>query len=101
MNTSQREAGWINIVRPQKRIIAEALRNIMGILSTGKLPKQLYACKHDQVSAIKYGIEPSSEKVSSSLKFKVTINDTAEMKLTGVSLSTELHLEKANKLRQV
>ena len=50
---------------------------------------------------IKYGIEPSSEKVTGSSKFKVKINGTAVMKLDGVSLSTELHLEKANKLRHM
>ena len=61
----------------------------------------MYVCKHDKVSRIKYGTEPSSEKVTGSLKFKVKINDTAIMKLDGVSLSTELHLEKENKLRQV
>ena len=60
----------------------------------GKLAKQLSVRKYEQVSPIKYGIEPSS-------KFKVNINGTAVMKLDGVSLSTELHLEKSNKLRQV
>ena len=60
----------------------------------GKLAKQLSVCKHEQFSPIKFGTKPSSEKVTSSLKFKVKINDTATMKLDGVSLSTELHLEK-------
>ena len=67
----------------------------------GRLVKQLSVCKHEQVSPIKSDIEPSSEKVSGSSKFKVKINGTAPMKLDGVSLSTELHLEKSNKLRQV
>ena len=67
----------------------------------GKLAKQFFVCKHEQVSPIKYGIEPSSEKVTGSLKFKVTINDTAAMKLNGVSLSIEFHLKKSNKLRKV
>ena len=57
--------------------------------------------KHEQVSPIKSGTEPSSEKVTGSSKFKVKINSTTSMKLDGVSLSTELHLEKENKLRQV
>ena len=57
--------------------------------------------KHDQVSPIKYGTKPSSEKVAGSSKFKVKTNDTTTMKLDGVSLSTEFHLEKENKLRQV
>ena len=67
----------------------------------GKLAKQLSVYKHEQVSPIKYGAKPSSEKVTGSLKFKVTINCTVAMKLNGVSLSTELHLEKSYKLRQV
>ena len=67
----------------------------------GKLAKQLSVCKHEQVSPIKYGTEPSLEKVSGSSKFKVKINGTAAMKLDGVSLSIELHLEKVKKLRQV
>ena len=62
----------------------------------GKLVKKLFFRKHEQVSPIKYGTEPSSEKVTGSSKFKVKINDTASMKLDGVSLSTELHLEKSN-----
>jgi len=57
--------------------------------------------KHEKFSPIKYGDEPSSEKVAGSLKFKQTINSTATMKLNGVLISTELHLEKSNKLRQV
>ena len=65
----------------------------------GKLAKQLSVCKHEKFSPIKYGTEPSSEKVTGSSKFKVKINCTAAMKLDGVSLSTELHLEKENKLR--
>ena len=67
----------------------------------GQLAKQLSICKHEQVSPIKSGTEPSSEKVTGSSKFKVKINGTATMKLDGVSLSTELHLEKENKIRQV
>ena len=67
----------------------------------GKLAKQLSVRKHDQVSPIKYSTEPSSEKVIGSSKFKVKINSTVAMKLDGVSLSTELHLGKTNKLRQV
>ena len=67
----------------------------------GKLAKQLSICKYEQVSPIKYGTEPSSEKVTSSSKFKVKINGTAIMKLDGVTLSTELHLEKENNIRQV
>ena len=57
--------------------------------------------KHEKVSPIKFGTEPSSKKVKGSSKFKVKINGIAVMKLDGVSLSTELHLEKENKLRQV
>ena len=64
----------------------------------GKLAKKLYVHKHDKVSPIKYGTEPSSEKVASSSKFKMKINGTATMKLDGVSLSTELHLEKKTSL---
>ena len=60
----------------------------------GKLAKQLYVRKNEKFSPIKHGIEPSSENLTGSLKFKVKINDTAAMKLDGVSLSTELHLEK-------
>ena len=37
MNTSQRESGWINLVWPQQRKIAEALRKIMGILAQRSL----------------------------------------------------------------
>ena len=66
----------------------------------GKLAKQLSIHKHEKVSPIKYGIEPSSEKVTGSSKFKVKINCTAAMKLDGVSLSKQLHLEKENKIRQ-
>ena len=58
-------------------------------------------CKHEQVSPIKSGTEPSSEKVTSSSKFKVKINGSAAMKLDGVSLYTEFHLEKENKIRKV
>ena len=57
--------------------------------------------KQKQVSPIKYGAEPSSKKVTGSSKFEVKINSTAATKLDGVSLSTELHLEKVNNLRQV
>ena len=60
----------------------------------GQLAKQLYVFKHEKVSPIKYGIETSLEKVTGSLKFKVKINGTTTMKLYGVSLSIELHLEK-------
>ena len=67
----------------------------------GKLAKHFSVRKHEQVYPIKYGTEPSSKKVTGSSKFKVKINSTAAMKLDGVSLSTELHLEKVNKLRQV
>ena len=67
----------------------------------GQLAKQFSVCKHEKVSPIKYGTEPSSEKVSYSSKFKVKINGTATMKLDGVSLFTEFHLEKENELRQV
>ena len=41
------------------------------------------------------------KKVTGSSKFKVKINDTTTMKLDGVSLSTELQLEKEKKIRQV
>ena len=67
----------------------------------GKLAKQFSFRKHKQVSPIKHVTEPSSENVTGSSKFKVNINGTAAMKLDGVSLSIELHLQKANKLRQV
>ena len=67
----------------------------------GKLAKQLSVRKHEQVSPIKYDTEPSSEKVTGSSKFKVKINGAATMKLDGVSLSIELHVEKWNNLRQV
>ena len=67
----------------------------------GKLIKQLSVRKHEKVYPIKYGVEPSSGKVTGSLKFKVAINGTATMKLNGVSLSIEFHLEKSNKLKQV
>ena len=67
----------------------------------GKLAKQLSVWKHEKVLPIKYGIEPSLEKVTCSSKFKVKINSTAAMKLDGVSLSSELNLEKENKLRKV
>ena len=67
----------------------------------GKLAKKFYVCKHEKVSPIKYATEPSSEKVTGSLKFKVTINGTVAMKLNGVSLSKDMHLEKSNKLIQV
>ena len=55
-----------------------------------KLAKKLSICKHEKVFPIKYGSEPSSEKVSGSLKFKVMINDTASMKLNGVRASKGL-----------
>ena len=64
----------------------------------GKLAKQLSVRKHEQVSPIKYGTEPSSEKVTGSSKFKVKINGTTTMKLDGVSLSTEFHLKKQTRL---
>ena len=67
----------------------------------GKLSKKLSFRKHEQVSPIKYGTEPSSEKVIGSSKFKVNINIITTMKLDGVSISTEFHLEKENKLIQV
>ena len=67
----------------------------------GKLANHIPVRRHEQVSPIKYGIEPSSEKVASSSKFKVKINGTATLKLDGVSLSIEFHLGKENKLRQV
>ena len=67
----------------------------------GKLAKQLYVRKHEQVSPINSGTEPSSEKVSYSSKFKVKINGTTLKELDGVSLSIELHLKKSNKLIQV
>ena len=52
----------------------------------GKLAKQLSIRKHEQVFPIKYGAEPSSEKVTGSSKFKVKINGTATMKLDGVAI---------------
>ena len=55
-----------------------------------QLAKNLSIRKHEQFSPIKYGVEPSSEKVTGSLKFKVKINGTATMKLDGVSISTDL-----------
>lgn len=67
----------------------------------GQLAKQLAVRKHEQVSPIKSGTEPSAEKATGLSKFNVKINGTAAMKLDGVSLPTELHLEKANKLRKV
>ena len=67
----------------------------------GNLAKKLSICKNEKVPPIKYGTKPSSEKVTGSYKFKVSINGTTTMKLDGVSLSTELHLEKENKLKQV
>ena len=99
-------------IRVNKSCVTPAKKNSRGLkkdhgksgsekFNQGQLAKQLYIHKHEQVSPIKYGDEPSSEKVTGSLKFKVTINVTAAMKLNGVSLSTELHLEKSNKLRQV
>ena len=66
-----------------------------------KLAKKLPVCKHEQVSPIKYGTKPSSENLTGSSKFKVTINNTVAMKLDGVSLTKELNLEKSNNLRQV
>ena len=65
----------------------------------GQLSKHFSIRKHEQLSPIKSGTEPSSEKVIGSSKFKVKINTTVVMKLDGVSLSTELHLGKENKLR--
>lgn len=70
-------------------------------LNQGQLPKQLAVRKHEQVSPIKSGIEPSAEKVTGPSKFKVKVNGITTMKLDGVSHAAELHLEKANKLRQV
>jgi len=98
--------------RVKKSCVTPAKKNSRGLkkdhgksgsekFNQGQLVKQLSVCKHEQVSPIKSGIEPSSEKVSGSSKFKVKINGTAPMKLDGVSLSTELHLEKVKKLRQV
>ena len=66
-----------------------------------KLAKQLSIWKNEQVSPIKYGIEPSLEKVTGSSKFKENINGTTTMKLDGVSLYTGLHLQKENKLKHV
>ena len=53
-----------------------------------QLDKQFFVHKNEQVSPIKYGTKPSSEKVTGSLKIKAKINDTVAMKLDGVSLST-------------
>ena len=50
----------------------------------GKLANQSSVYKHEQVSPIKFGTEPSAEKVTGSSKFKVKINDTVAMKLDGV-----------------
>ena len=96
-------------IRVETSCVTPAKQNSIGLnkyhgkshskkFNQGKLDKKLFVCKHEQVFPIKYGTEHSSEKVSDSSKFKVKINGTTTMKLDGVSLSTELHLEKENNL---
>jgi len=99
-------------IRVKKSCTTPAKKNSRGLkkdhgqsgsekLNQGQLAKQVPIRKHEQVSPIRSGNEPSAEKVTGSSKFKVKINGTTTMKLDGVSHPTELHSEKANKLRQV